>query len=50
MIVQCPQCGETHNPKEVEFVNIEEGPRGEDILTYICPVTGKPASATVRGS
>lgn len=49
MNVQCPKCGEQHNTKEVEFVNIEESPEGWDVLTFICPVTGKPASAVVRG-
>jgi len=27
--------------EKTEFVNIEEGPSGEDILTFICPKCGK---------
>jgi hypothetical protein len=48
-VVQCKECGESHTPKEVEFVNIEEDPQGWDLLTFICPVTGQETKAYVRG-
>lgn len=49
MQVQCPECKEPHNPKDVEFVNIEEDVQGRDLLTYICPITGKETKALVTG-
>jgi hypothetical protein len=35
--VRCNQCGETHDEKDVEFVNIEEDMFGADLLTFKCP-------------
>jgi len=37
--VICSSCGDKHKVDDVEFLNIEEGLRGEDIMTYKCPVT-----------
>lgn len=47
--VVCKECGETHNPEEVTFVNIEEDPQGWDLLTFICPVTKVETKAYVAG-
>ena len=47
MFVQCRECGERHSSEEVEGVNIEEGPNGEDILTFVCPETGKETKSIV---
>jgi len=33
--------GDWVDEQEVEFVNIEEGPMGEDILTFVCPDCGE---------
>jgi len=49
MQVQCPECHEPHDPADVVFVNIEEDPQGRDLLTFICPVTGKETKALVTG-
>ena len=35
--VRCNQCGEQYDEEKVEFVNIEEGMQGQDILTFKCP-------------
>jgi len=35
--VHCSDCQEWMDEKEVDFENIEEGMRGEDILTFKCP-------------
>jgi hypothetical protein len=40
-------CGNHHDVDDVEFINIEEGPRGEDIMTYKCPVTDNYAQSFV---
>lgn len=48
-IVRCTECGEEHFVEEVEFVNVEEDFQGWDLLTYICPVTGKEVKAYVLG-
>ena len=49
MKVHCPECGEDHDPAQVEFVGIEEDLYGRDLLTYVCPVTGKETKALVTG-
>jgi len=35
--VHCSTCKEWMDEKTVKFENIEEGMRGEDILTFVCP-------------
>jgi len=47
MIVKCRECGEDHNPKEVEFLNIEEDIHGRDVMEFICPVTKHPIKSLV---
>lgn len=49
MQVHCLECGEDHNPEDVEFVNIEEDINGRDLLTFVCPVTEKETKALVTG-
>lgn len=49
MHVRCSECGECHEPDEVEFVNIEEDIQGRDLLTFICPVTNKETKGYVLG-
>ena len=49
MFVNCSECGERHEPDEVEFVNIEEDIQGWDLLTFVCPVTLKETKAYVLG-
>ncbi len=34
--VHCAKCGLV-NEAATRFVNIEEGPQGEDVLTFVCP-------------
>lgn len=37
--------------KKTKFVNVEEGPRGEDRYTYVCPLCGEEhTSIVVTGS
>ena len=38
IVVYCYTCREWYYEKKVEFINIEEGIQGEDILTFKCPV------------
>lgn len=40
-------CGDNHNVDDVQFLNIEEGPCGEDIMSYKCPVTDNYAQSFV---
>ena len=47
--VYCPNCGEYHDTREIEFVNIEEDYVG-DIATFICPVNGEQYQSYVFGS
>ena len=49
MQVKCPECNESHDPADVEFVNIEEDSQGRDLLTFVCPNTGKETKALVTG-
>lgn len=46
--VRCPKCGRL-DEAEVKFVNIEEGPQGEDILTFKCPRCKKVRKSERRG-
>jgi len=36
--VRCGKCNDYVDEDDTEFVNIEEGMQGEDILTFICPI------------
>ena len=47
--VVCKECGETHKPEEVKFVNIEEDQQGWDLLTFVCPVTKEETKAYIVG-
>lgn len=47
MYVRCPECGEEHDSAVVETTNIEEDELGRDVLSFICPVTGKEAKSWV---
>ena len=48
MYVQCPACGERHyNTKYLEILNVEEGPDGQDVLTYRCPETKEDTKSVV---
>jgi len=49
MKVNCSECGESHEPGDVEVLNIEEDIQGRDLLTFICPVTNKETKAYVLG-
>lgn len=35
------------NTKKVEFLDIEEGPQGEDRMTYKCPLCGEKHTSVV---
>ena len=37
--VKCLECGEEHGPQEFISLNLEENAMGEDVVTFICPVT-----------
>lgn len=45
--VKCLECGEEHGPQEIISLNIEENAMGEDVITYICPVTKNIAKSRV---
>jgi hypothetical protein len=47
MYVQCKECGEQHQSEEVESIDIREDFEGRDVITFICPVTGKPTESLV---
>jgi len=38
--VNCDECGHI-NEEDTEFIDIEEGMMGEDILTFKCPICKK---------
>ena len=48
--VYCSGCKEMHDVLDVQFQNVEEGPMGEDRLTFICPVDQQVYTGTVYGS
>ena len=39
--VTCSDCQERFNEEKVEIYGIEEGFRGEDVVTFKCPLCGK---------
>lgn len=47
MFVQCRECGEQHSSEEVQGVDIREDFEGRDVLTFVCPVTGKTTESLV---
>jgi hypothetical protein len=47
--VYCEGCHDFHLEDAVEFVNISEGMRGEDRLTFVCPVNGETYTGGVYG-
>ena len=46
-VVYCPECGEKHSAREVEFLNVEEDIQGRDVMHFVCPVTKNPAKSFV---
>lgn len=50
MFVRCPECGNDHIADAVEFLSIEEGSMGRDLLHYVCPNTGNATSSSVYRS
>jgi len=46
--VQCPECGEEHKVKDVEFIDVSEDMQGRDLYKYRCPKTGNVTEALVR--
>lgn len=49
MQVICECNKERVNVKNVEFLNIEEGPAGEDRVTFVCPFCGEDHTSVVLG-
>jgi hypothetical protein len=47
--VSCRECGEEHETKEVEILNICESLYGEDLLQYVCPFNQHTTEAIVYG-
>lgn len=47
--VRCGSCGETFPEDAVEIDDIEEGSRGEDIVTFICPHCGETTKSRRYG-
>lgn len=49
MQVICSCNHERVDTEGVEFLNIEEGPAGEDRLTFVCPFCGEDHTSVVLG-
>lgn len=49
LFVHCPECGEEHFIGDMETLDIEESPEGWDMLSFVCPDTGKTTKALIRG-
>lgn len=47
--VRCPNCDARFDETQVRLTDIEEGLRGEDIVSFKCPKCGKPARSTRIG-
>lgn len=45
--VICPACGEQHDTDDVKFIDISEGDRGQDVMTFECPTTKEEVSSNV---
>jgi hypothetical protein len=39
-IVVCKACGNEHETRDVEFLNVEEDIQGRDVIEFKCPETG----------
>lgn len=48
MQVRCSTKNEWVDTEAVEFVDIEEGPFGEDRLTFVCPLCGETHTSAVH--
>jgi hypothetical protein len=49
MFVRCPECKEDHytDEKGMTVTDCCEGDQGQDVITYVCPVTKQETQATV---
>lgn len=47
-VVYCKECKAWVLEEDTEFVDIEEGPQGEDILTFACPTCKTEQRSVVR--
>lgn len=47
--VYCYGCKESHNTKNVEFLNIEENAEGHDVMTFFCANSQFKGISSVRG-
>lgn len=47
MFVICKECGERHDTYQVESLDISEGDRGQDVLTFVCPTTKNETTSNV---
>jgi hypothetical protein len=48
--VICPACDETHEPEEVNALNVEEDLKGRDVLTFECPYSNTIQKSLVWGN
>lgn len=46
--VYCYGCQQSHNTKDVEFLNIEENAEGHDVMTFFCANTQYKGISSVR--
>jgi hypothetical protein len=49
MQVICSCNNDRVNVNDVEFLDIEEGPAGEDRMTFVCPICGEDHVSVVLG-
>jgi hypothetical protein len=45
--VMCKSCDDEHDTKKVEFLDIEENVYGQDVMTYLCPITANVEKSMV---
>ena len=50
LFVICAACNTEHYVDEVEALNIEEGPMGEDIVTFQCILSDTTQKSIVYGN
>jgi hypothetical protein len=50
LFVICAACNTEHYVDEVEALNIEEGPMGEDIITFQCILSDTTQKSIVYGN
>ena len=48
IMVRCDECEHEYDEDYVDFINLEEGPEGRDVLTFRCPMCDKPAKSLRR--